>query len=187
MGEAARSVVLGSWLVLGAIWLFHWIRARKGRSEAGRRTNPASRPGMVLHLAPLFLILAFRSESPMWPEWMYAASALLAVAAVGFGWAAGRHLGTQLRVQAVVTEEHRLITTGPYAVVRHPMYTCVTALMLATAIAFGTPAVLALALPVVIAGTEIRVRAEDKLLSSHFGADFESYRRRVSAWLPGLR
>lgn len=187
MWEVARYVVSGSWAMMAALWLALWIRARKGRSEGGRKTNPIARLGMILHLAPLFLILWFRSQEPAWPDWIYALSALLAVAAAVFGWAAARHLGAQLRIQAVVTEKHTLITTGPYSIVRHPIYTCVTALILALGIAFASPAVLALTLPLVIAGTEIRVRAEDNLLAGHFGAEFEHYRRRVRSWLPAIR
>jgi protein-S-isoprenylcysteine O-methyltransferase Ste14 len=42
------------------------------------------------------------------------------------------------------------------------------------------------ALVLFVAGTEIRVRTEEALLSAHFGEEFQNYKRRVSAYIPFL-
>jgi protein-S-isoprenylcysteine O-methyltransferase Ste14 len=52
---------------------------------------------------------------------------------------------------------------------------------------FSRPSAFLVAIPMMVLGTEIRLRAEDKLLAAHFGEEFQAYRRRVSAWLPGIR
>ena len=59
------------------------------------------------------------------------ASGLFAVAAV-------RRLGAQWSFVARVTESHELITSGPYAIVRHPIYAAMLGLLIATGLTFGT-------------------------------------------------
>jgi protein-S-isoprenylcysteine O-methyltransferase Ste14 len=101
--------------------------------------------------------------------------------------AALRHLDKQWRVDAGLNADHRLIQTGPYRIVRHPIYAGMLAMLLALGLLLSRwPALLA-ALVLFIAGTEIRVRTEDRLLRGRFGKEFESYAARVPAYLPWLR
>ena len=113
---------------------------------------------------------------------------LLAPLAVVVGALAARSLGREFRIQAVVTEGHRLITSGPYRVVRHPIYASLLGLLLATGFTITAVAGAGLAsLAVFLVGTEIRVRAEDALLAARFGAEFEAYRKRTAAYIPFVR
>jgi protein-S-isoprenylcysteine O-methyltransferase Ste14 len=98
-----------------------------------------------------------------------------------------RHLGRQFRVHAGLYEDHELVTTGPYAIVRHPIYSSLLAILVSTLL-LTTPwqwAVISLVL--FIAGTEIRVYTEERLLASRFGERFFDYRKRVWAYVPYLR
>ena len=80
-----------------------------------------------------------------------------------------------------------MIRTGPYRLVRHPIYASLLGMLLATAAVVARwEAALAAAL-VYVAGTEIRVRAEDRLLARRFGPSFEEYRRTVPAYIPFVR
>jgi len=102
-------------------------------------------------------------------------------------WTAVRHLGRQFRVHAGLYHDHELVRTGPYAIVRHPIYSSLLA-MLGSTLFLLTPwewAVVALTL--FVAGTEIRVRTEDRLLASRFGAEFTAYQRAVPAYIPFVR
>jgi protein-S-isoprenylcysteine O-methyltransferase Ste14 len=112
--------------------------------------------------------------------------AIAPVAAV-FGWLAVRHLGKQLRILAGLYADHELIRTGPYAIVRHPVYASLFLMMLATGLLFARWPMLVLGMVLYIAGTEIRIHAEEGLLRARFGEEFEQYRRRVPAYLPFLR
>jgi protein-S-isoprenylcysteine O-methyltransferase Ste14 len=184
---AARAAVMLSWFAVFGGWVLQWWHARHGRSDAGRKVNRASVAGMLLELTSFVILVLWREPVPVYPGVVYVGASLLAISSAVLGWVAGLHLGAQLRVQAVVTSEHRLVTSGPYSVVRHPIYACLFGFLIATGLVFSRPLALVAALPVFVLGTEIRLRAEDRLLAEHFGEEFQAYRRRVSAWLPGLR
>ena len=114
----------------------------------------------------------------------------LAAAAVSIAFlrSALKHLGRQWRVQAVITDDHELITTGPFQLVRHPVYLAFAGMLLATIVTRGWPLAGVLAMAAFAAGTEIRVQAEERLLFETFGERFVVYRARTRwAYLPGIR
>jgi protein-S-isoprenylcysteine O-methyltransferase Ste14 len=82
--------------------------------------------------------------------------------------------------------DHQLVQTGPYALVRHPIYLCLLLWLVTMALAMGHPHRLAIALPLYIAGTLIRVHEEERLLRAMFGASFDAYAARVKRFIPGL-
>jgi protein-S-isoprenylcysteine O-methyltransferase Ste14 len=95
-----------------------------------------------------------------------------------------RTLGRQWRIDAGLNADHELVMAGPYAWVRHPIYTSMLCLSLGTGFMLAPLLLLALSLVVFMAGTQIRVRIEDKLLASRFGDPFREYQRRVPAYVP---
>jgi protein-S-isoprenylcysteine O-methyltransferase Ste14 len=116
-----------------------------------------------------------------------AASVLFGATAGTLSWTSVTHLGRQFRVNAGLYEDHQLVRTGPYAIVRHPIYSSLFAILLCT-ICMLTPWVWAiLSVALFVAGTEIRVHAEDGLLSSRFGEEFARYKSKVPAYVPFLR
>jgi protein-S-isoprenylcysteine O-methyltransferase Ste14 len=74
-----------------------------------------------------------------------------------------------------------------YKIVRHPIYLSMIALMLGTGFLRSPLPVLAIALVLSVAGAEIRVRIEDRLLASRFGEQFTAYQKRVPAYIPFVR
>src|SRR4030081_1618877 len=83
-----------------------------------------------------------------------------------------------------VAHADALITSGPYRLGRHPIYTSMLGILLATG-SLITPWWLFLpSLILFIIGTEIRVRIEDHLLASQFGDRFAEYQKRVPAYIP---
>jgi protein-S-isoprenylcysteine O-methyltransferase Ste14 len=117
----------------------------------------------------------------------FAASLALFAAAIALSWSGARAIGRQWRVDAGLNADHELVRTGPYRVVRHPIYASMVAVFFATGAILTPPILWIIASIVFIAGTEIRVRIEDRLLASHFGPDFVRYRRDVSAYVPFVR
>ncbi len=110
----------------------------------------------------------------------------LAIGSVWFFSAAVRALGKQWSLAARVLEGHKLITKGPYGVVRNPIYTGMFGMLLATGLAISHWIGLLIAIIVYAIGTAIRVNSEEKLLRETFGAEFETYARRVPAVVPFL-
>ena len=107
---------------------------------------------------------------------LYAGGNLLALVAL-------RALGKQYSGYVTLQEDHQLVQTGIYGVIRHPIYLRVFLVMLGLPLLFRSwLAVPALALGAVFAA--VRIRQEEKLLAEQFGAEFEAYRRRTWRLLP---
>lgn len=109
-----------------------------------------------------------------------------AVSSVWLTMMAVRTLGKEWSVTARLIEGHQLATSGPYAYVRHPIYTGMLGMLVATGLAMSHWIALIVALVIFFIGTIIRVRSEEKLLHEAFGKQFEDYSRRVPAIVPGL-
>ncbi len=106
---------------------------------------------------------------------------------VALAWAAARKLGKQWRYEAALSEDHELIQTGPYRIIRHPIYTSMFGMLMATAAALTWWPMWIASAVFFIVGTEIRVRAEESLLAARFGEQFAMYRKRVAAYIPLIR
>ena len=111
----------------------------------------------------------------------------IGISAVVMAWQAVAHLGKQFRLHAGLYDDHALVRTGPYAIVRHPIYSSLLAMLTANCLLLTRWPWALLAVAIFIAGTEIRVRSEEKLLRSRFPEEFARYRRQVPAYLPFVR
>ena len=110
----------------------------------------------------------------------------LAFGSVLFTTLALNTLGKEWSLTARVVEGHKLATRGPYSLVRHPIYTGMLGMLLATGLVTSYWPALVIALVVFFIGTIIRVRIEERLLRETFGSEFDDYARRVSAIVPGI-
>lgn len=84
-----------------------------------------------------------------------------------------------------VKESHELVVRGPYAVVRHPIYSGISLAVLGTAIAIGEVRGLVAFLLILIAW-RIKWPVEERFMAEQFGDAYAAYRRRVRAILPGV-
>ncbi len=176
-------------LVSWAVWWYpFFFLAPHNQKRASITATGPTRAGLFLECLAIFIAFFCRLPAdppPVW--WRLAGSVVFVPVAVVLFFTSVRHLGRQFRINAGLYEDHQLVTGGPYAIVRHPIYTSLLAMLVSTLFLF-TPwqwAVLSLAL--FIAGTEIRVYTEDGLLASRFGERFAAYRQRVPAYLPFVR
>ena len=177
---------------LWPLWAASWLMAALGASPGTRR--PGSRgERLAVGLIVLGLGLLF-SEPPGWPVWrlwrtsLPVAWGMVVLTAAGFGicWWARLHLGALWSFQTMAKADHRLVDTGPYGLVRHPIYTGLLMAAFARVIQGGTPLAL-LGLAVLTAGFMAKARVEESFLAAELAADaYGAYRRRVKALIPFL-
>ena len=173
------------WLAWGYPYVFRAPHNQKRRSLT---LAAPTRIGLALECGAIFLAFFFRLPPQSPPGWERVLPALILgpVAAI-LAWTSVAHLGRQFRVHAGLYEDHRLVSTGPYAVVRHPIYASLLAVLLVTLLLLTPWKWVPVSLLLFVAGTEIRVRTEDRLLESRFGEEFRRYKKRVPAYIPFVR
>lgn len=120
------------------------------------------------------------------PAWRTLTSVLLFALAITLSWTSSRALAGQLRADAALGADHRLVRSGPYALVRNPIYLSMLLVLCAIAVVVTPWQLFLAAVASFVIGTEIRVRAEERLLASHFGEEFKDYKRSTPAYIPFL-
>jgi len=96
---------------------------------------------------------------------------------------ARHYLGKNWSQAVTIKEDHKLITSGPYAIVRHPIYTGLLFGFTGTTIALGEwRGVISVALVFIVLLHKLNL--EEKWLREQFGEPYEKYRQKVSAILP---
>ena len=170
-------------------WTLAFVKPRQ--QAAGQKkvvSAPAARWGILLEAIGFALAWSYvRPAGFEKSRLSLIASMVLGPLSVALAWAAARHLGKHWRYDAALSEDHDLIQTGPYRWVRHPIYASMLGMLLATGTAWTWWPMFAAALVAFVAGTEIRVRAEDRLLAGRFQNSFIAYRSRVRAYIPFIR
>jgi protein-S-isoprenylcysteine O-methyltransferase Ste14 len=182
--------VMACWAAFAAIFQFR----KKPPKEAETKRESASYWGIALEAVGFMLVWLFprRYFSPLVPMPKIAEAVVssvtiaTALASVWLCGTAARTLGKQWTYQARVIEGHELITQGPYSLVRNPIYLGMFGMLVATGLAVGRWWVAIIAAAIFLAGTEIRIRMEEKLLRETFGRTFEEYAARVPAFFPRI-
>lgn len=195
---APKYVLVFIWF----LWLVSWVAASgwaKATVKKPRRTREL--PYRLLQgfgFAMLFASLG-RSEGITSPfiaalfvhRWDLPPAAAWCAAALGaggfaFAWWARLHLGTLWSSSVTRKEDHRVVETGPYRIVRHPIYAGLLAATVALAAVSGTLLGL-IGLIAVTAGVFLKARLEERFLSDELDASAcAAYRARVPMLIPGL-
>jgi len=189
-----ENVVRTMWLVW---WLSWWLAAALWSERTVER--PSTRHQIVYRMfAAVGVVLLFglyqhelRTEVILWHittalAWTMAA---VAFAGLGFTWWARIHLGRLWSSNVARKADHKVVDSGPYGVVRHPIYTGIILATAATAAMRGT--LLAwLGVGVMTIGWIIKARMEEEFLRNQLGRQaYDDYASRVPmlAPLPGRR
>jgi isoprenylcysteine carboxyl methyltransferase (ICMT) family protein YpbQ len=174
-------------------WLASWVAASfwSGQTKKHVMTLESGRYRIpILVGAILFTPVTGRllGEQPVWQFGNLGVYILAAVtlAGISFTWWARIHLGRFWSNAITHKEGHRVIDTGPYGFVRHPIYTGLITGMLATGIAVGTVTAMLGAILISL-GMWQKARMEEGFLTTELGADaYGSYCRRVPMIIPFL-
>ena len=193
-GLAALAVVC-AWMLFGGALLAARIRQRKLGASGGhvQRRDIASWAGIALQGLGFAIVWGANRGSHAYflPGMTVGGMTLLAFTTVtlAFGSAmlgllAVRELGKQWSLTARVLDTHELVQTGPFAQVRHPIYSALLGLLLATGLALSTFTLTLAATIAYLAGTYWRALREEALLRAHFGAAYDEYAKRVPRLVP---
>lgn len=178
----ARTLVTLAWTAL----IFYWWIASKSASEAAQEEGRAAR---YLHMG-LFVgafSLALLPQLALGVPTPTAAALGLAIALSGIAFAiwARATLGAQWSGTITLKEHHELITRGPYAIVRHPIYTGLLVGFLGSALVIGDLRGW-IALSLCGAAVAIKIPREERVMERAFGDVWRAYRKRVRAIVPFL-
>ncbi len=184
--EAAALIEL---LLCWLAWAIAFIRPRRA-AKGQKETETASSSRWGIFVVTLGFFCAWVQIRPS--QFHKSPAALIASMVIGpiaaaFAWWATRHLGKQWRYVAAITEGHELITTGPYRLIRHPIYASIFGMLLATVFAWSWWPLGIAAVVFYIIGTEVRIRAEEALLAARFGDQFTAWRAKTPAYIPFVR
>lgn len=160
------------------------------RRAVSRRGATVRTAGGLAALAPYFfwvpyLVIALRPGPEIQvPEPLAWVGIGLSVLGVAFSlWAIvtlGRHYDLVLEVH----QDHELVRRGPYALVRHPVYTGLGLHFAGVCLATGNALLIAGTLLVSLPAFYLRAHAEETLLRERFGAEYEKYAREVPMLVP---
>jgi protein-S-isoprenylcysteine O-methyltransferase Ste14 len=182
-----RAAIVGLWIAFAA----SWIAAAFWSNRTVKRASLGSEIGyriVTIVGGLLFFIPAHGYVGPM-RLWLvtrdeaWICTSLIA-AGFAFSWWARLHLGRLWSGSITRKADHRVVDTGPYAIVRHPIYTGILLAVYATAVAKGTIPGVGGALIITI-GIWMKARLEERWLREELGPDaYDSYRRRVAMLVP---
>ncbi len=189
MTSALGDIVAVAWLVFALVWLI----AAFATKATIRSQSAGSRLREVLPLVLAFVLLR---SNPGLTSWLAVRFVPRAFAWESFGVAvtitglliamwARFYLGANWSATVTVKQDHQLVRSGPYSVVRHPIYSGLLLAILGTAIYVGEIRGL-FALALAAWGWKMKSRIEESFMESEFGDQYVRYRREVKALVPFL-
>ena len=182
--------------VVWIAFLVYWqiIKAASTEAKATQRVEPAGPRilRILVFLVVIVLLSANRIPMPwlyrqLWPSgvWSFSIGAVVTVAGLLFAVWARQHLGGNWSRAVTIKQDHELITTGPYAKVRHPIYTGILTGFLGTAIALSqVRGVIGFVLVFLVLWAKLRM--EEKWMRSQFGEAYVTYAHKTAALAPYL-
>ncbi|MFW9957092.1 MAG: methyltransferase [Candidatus Odinarchaeota archaeon] len=126
------------------------------------------------------------SQIPYYPEFIRWIGILLALVSIPFLWWIHKTLDRQYSPCLQIKESHSLITEGPYARVRHPMYTVLQSFSFGSSLLTANFLVIGFAL-LLIAMFPFVARKEEQMLLDRFGEEYSEYMQRTGRFFPRIR
>ncbi len=190
MRGTPEQVVYGSWI----LFLLYWLISAFGAKRTAKREAPGQRLSHVIFMAAGYILLFEREDyfgvlnerfmpDVLWIDWLGSAMAL---AGVSFAIWARRNLGKYWSGAVTIKEGHQIIRTGPYAHIRHPIYTAMLIAIIGTALVVGEYRAL-VGFGIILFGFVRKARKEEAFLAANFGEFFKEHQRRTGFFLPRFR
>ena len=176
------------WIVFFFCWWAWGLKAKRAK----RRQSITSYLSQSVLLIPVFWLLLwpiFPDEILGWrtlPASVVTPYVAIAFMLAGFGLAirARRHLGGNWSAIVTVKRDHELVRAGPYAVVRHPIYSGFSLSALGLAFLNNGDVRSIVAICLVLLGWRRKFQLEEKFMQEEFGDEYLEYKRHVKALIP---
>jgi protein-S-isoprenylcysteine O-methyltransferase Ste14 len=110
---------------------------------------------------------------------------LMTVGGIAFAIWARFYIGRNWSGRVTIKKDHELIRSGPYAIVRHPIYAGLLVALAGTTIAIGQIRAI-LALAIIAIGLHFKARTEEKFMREQFGEEYARYEREVKSLIPWI-
>ncbi|HEY1255324.1 MAG TPA: isoprenylcysteine carboxylmethyltransferase family protein [Terracidiphilus sp.] len=187
--------IVYKWLftTLWVVFLLYWQIAALGTKSNERVESIQSRIVrtavfllvVILTMSnwlPIPALYRFYLPKAYWTTWFWTGAAVNALG-LGFSVWARMYLGSNWSRSVTIKQDHELITSGPYSLARHPIYTGLLTGFLGVAIALAQLRGL-VAFALVFIALALKLRLEEQWMRLQFGAAYEQYARRVPALVP---
>jgi len=184
------QIAMIPWYFFAAYWAISWLRVKRTKTAE----SVAQRLLTILPMVLAFELLFSRSLR-IWPlrlrflpaeDWIAWSGVALTSVGVAVAIWARYCIGQYWSARVTLKEGHRLIRSGPYAFVRHPIYTGMLLAAMGTALVIGEWRGV-LAVVVILAAHSHKALREERLMTAEFGEEYASYRRSTGFLFPRLR
>ncbi|HEY1724444.1 MAG TPA: isoprenylcysteine carboxylmethyltransferase family protein [Steroidobacteraceae bacterium] len=175
-------------------WFIYWRMSAAGVKPIARVESPLSRAAHFVPLIVAGLLLWMRRIADggvLFERFIarsfeaYWSGVALVVAGLIFSIWARRTIGRNWSGTVTVKQDHELITSGPYALVRHPIYTGLLLMFIGSAIARGEWRGV-VAVVIVLVALWRKLRLEERFMTETFGDAYRRYREHTAALIPWL-
>jgi protein-S-isoprenylcysteine O-methyltransferase Ste14 len=179
--------------VIWIAFLVYW-RIKAANTKTTQRLEPAASGILRILTILIAVVLLSTTRIPvpwlyreLWPAgfWPFWLGAAVTVAGLLFAIWARVHLGRNWSSSVTIKQGHELITSGPYAVVRHPIYTGILTGFLGTVIALSQVRGL-IAFVLIFLILWLKLRREEQWMRSQFGETYATYAHKTAALVPYL-
>jgi len=178
---AVDVLIAAAWIVLA---LDNLRLARRERAARASLATCAARLGFLVVLLAGAALLEHRTGGRFGFHPLAAAAGLaLAGAGLALHLRARRTLGSRWSSAVTVQPGHQVVTSGPYAVVRHPLYLGVLLLTAGTVLAHPSMATICISGGLAV-GIALKIPAEERSLRAHCGDAWRHYAESVPALIP---
>jgi protein-S-isoprenylcysteine O-methyltransferase Ste14 len=173
------------WAIFGLYWDYAGKNAKTAKNSESRSSRSVH--VILANVALVLEIVPIRGLGRVLPVTWSIMTAGLTLEVLGLTFAiwARSHLGRNWSGAISIKQEHELIRSGPYRMLRHPIYTGILAMYTGVAIVMGEwLSVIGLAMATFAYWRKIRL--EEATLDQAFGEKYAAYRRSTWALVPGL-
>ena len=179
-----------------AVWIafFLYWQIKAADTKTTQRLEPAASRILRVSIFLIAIVLLSTTRIPLpwlylqlWPQglWPFWLGAAITVAGLLFAVWARVHLGRNWSRSVTIKQGHELITSGPYALVRHPIYTGILTGFLGMAIAISQVRGFVVFVLILLAFW-IKLRMEEQWMRSQFGETYAAYAHQTAALVPYL-